>query len=257
MNIKSIAKKIAKGFGIFLLILIVLFAIIYFMYNKPLPEGEEGPQAQALVEKIKEAINQEAWDTTRYVEWTFRETNHYVWDKERHLVRAKWEAYEVFFNPSTGNAIIYKNGKRQAYDQSIIDKARFNFTNDAFWLNAPAQLDRENILHEVVILENGEEALLITYQTGGVTPGDSYLWILDENGLPKAWQMWVNILPIGGLEVSWEDWTTLSTGAKVATMHHAGPLGVPITNLKAYQDGNKRWKEDIFKELVEEGQADN
>ncbi|MEZ4952350.1 MAG: hypothetical protein R2825_02080 [Saprospiraceae bacterium] len=35
------------------------------------------------------------------------------------------------------------------------------------------------------------------YKTGGVTPSDSYVWLLDENGQPTAWKMWVSITSIG------------------------------------------------------------
>jgi hypothetical protein len=242
-----IFKKIMKGVGILLVVLLCLGFSLYLIYNKPLPQGEKGEEALALVRKIQTAINQNAWDKTRYIEWTFRGANHYVWDKKRHLVRVKWDDYEVFLNPSTLKGQIYKNNEPEEYDTEIMDKANFNFTNDAFWLNAPSQLKRDGMEYRTVVMDDGSKALLVTYMTGGVTPGDSYLWILDEDGLPKAWQMWVNIIPIGGLEVSWADWTTLSTGAKIATTHDAGFLSIPISNVKSYQT----WQEgglgkDIF-----------
>ncbi len=74
---------------------------------------------------------------------------------------------------------------------------------------------------------------MVSYTSGGVTPGDSYLWILDENGLPESWKMWVKIIPVGGMEFTWEKWTELSTGAKVATYHHHKLLDLDISNLKA------------------------
>ena len=80
--------------------------------------------------------------------------------------------------------------------------------------------------------EEGTKSLMVHYGSGGVTPGDSYLWNLDESGLPTSYKMWVSIIPVGGMEFSWENWTTLETGAKIATLHHHKYLDIPITDLK-------------------------
>ena len=96
----------------------------------------------------------------------------------------------------------------------------------------------------LVDLEDGSKGLLIHYSSGGVTPGDSYLWILDENGRPVKWKMWVGILPIGGLEASWGEWKTMPTGWQVATQHEIGSYTLIISDLKA---GNS-WESIGFKE---------
>ena len=237
-------KKLIKGLGILILVLLLLFVGIYLMYNQPLPKGETGAKATALAQKMQQAINQTAWDSTRYVEWTFIGSHHFVWDKERHLVQVKWGDYRVLLNPNKIEGIAYENGQK-IDDPSIIKKANSLFINDAFWLNAPAQMaGNRDVKLEAVDLEGNKEGLLITYPSRGDTPGDAYLWILDENGLPTAWQMWVKVVPIGGLEFSWEEWTTLATGAKIATKHQS-LLNIPITNLKSYQVAAK----DIFSEM--------
>ena len=55
--------------------------------------------------------------------------------------------------------------------------------------------------------------------------------------MPTSYKMWVSIPVIpGGLAFTWDDWTTLPTGAKIATNHASKVLGIDITNLKAATD---------------------
>ena len=91
--------------------------------------------------------------------------------------------------------------------------------------------------------------MLITYTSGGNTPGDSYLWIVDENGLPTAVKMWVSIIPIKGVEFSWKEWQTLETGAKTAGLHQLSFLKLRLTDVKAASSVAEFSEEDPFSEL--------
>ena len=84
----------------------------------------------------------------------------------------------------------------------------------------------------MVISEDGKDALLVTYTKGGTTPGDSYLWHFDENGKPKSYQMWVDILPIDGLEASWDNWITTESGAILPTTHKLLVLDLDMGDVK-------------------------
>ena len=108
--------------------------------------------------------------------------------------------------------------------------ARNYFYNDSFWLIAPFKVRDPGTIREYVNFD-GKDALLVTYTSGGATPGDSYLWILDENNRPLSWKMWVSIIPFGGMETSWESWEKFHD-AWISTLHK-GPVDIKIENLSA------------------------
>jgi hypothetical protein len=82
--------------------------------------------------------------------------------------------------------------------------------------------------------ENGSTRLLVTYTTGGDTPGDSYLWELNEKGLPVSFRMWVQIVPLNGFEASWEGWHTTESGALLPQSHKVGPFTLDLGTVRAW-----------------------
>ena len=75
---------------------------------------------------------------------------------------------------------------------------------------------------------------MVTYTRGGSTPGDSYLWKLQPNGFPESFKMWVQIIPIGGLEATWDDWQLVESGAFLPKSHQLGPLTIDMGAVKGY-----------------------
>ncbi len=223
--------------GIIGVILLGLFIFVK-VSSQSMPEGTTGAEADALANKVLAAIDKPAWDTTGVVQWTFPGGHDFLWDRTRNLVKVNWEGHEVLLNPDEISGKAWKAGKEITGDEGdkLVKEAWGYFCNDSFWLNAPAKVFDPGTERRIATLEDGRKALLITYASGGVTPGDSYLWILDENGLPTSYKMWVSIIPIGGMEFTWEDYTTLPTGAKIAKTHKSKFLGIDITNLKAAND---------------------
>ena len=118
----------------------------------------------------------------------------------------------------------------------LVHQALDYYNNDSFWLVAPYKVFDDGVERRLVELENGKEGLLVTYKTGGSTPGDSYLWEFDDQGKPKSFKMWTSILPIDGLEASWSDWTTTESGAQLPTFHKLLFIGLEIDHIK----GEKR-----------------
>lgn len=225
-------KRFFKRFFIAVAIfLIVLIGVGYFMHE-PLPEGKVGLEAERLTDKVEKAINKSAWDSTVAVSWTFAGTHSYVWDKKRDLVQLIWKDNKVIFNTRTLKGVAYENEIKLFGDQEekMIQKGWENFANDSFWLIAPFKLRDTGTERSIVVLD-GDTCLKVTYTSGGVTPGDSYVWLLEEDGTPKAWKLWVKIIPVGGIEYGWNEWITTTTGARISTLHK-GLYDIHMTNIR-------------------------
>jgi len=207
------------------------------MISEKLPEGTEGAEAEALTDKMFAAVDKAGWDTTRLVTWDFMGIHSYLWDKETTDLRVTWGSTEVLMNLKEYDGIVTKKGEvlEGEAKRKAIDKAFNFFCNDMFWLNAPVKARDEGTTRKVVDLEDGKKGLLVSYSSGGVTPGDSYLWELDENGLPSSYKMWTKILPVKGLYTTWEEWKTLDTGAKIASKHGNKVFNMEIKNIKSAQ----------------------
>ncbi|MFS4491777.1 hypothetical protein [Maribacter sp. 2308TA10-17] len=235
---KKFLKILLKIIGALLLIGVIGFGILYAIYNEPIPEGKSGSAADALAKKMLKAVNHEAYKNTRYLEWSFAGGAHkYKWDKENGKVEVIWDNYKVNLNLNdTSSSLVNKNGAIVTAKESrdIINTAWDYFNNDSFWLVAPFKVMDKGTERSIVTLEDGSEALLIKYAVGGTTPGDAYLWKLLPNGFPESYQMWVKIIPIGGIEASWDDWQIMETGLALPASHKMGPITLYMGDLRAY-----------------------
>ncbi len=205
------------------LLVLGLLAIVVVAYSvdEPRPEGLPGPEADALARSMEAAVNKEAWDRTGAVRWSFFDRHHYVWDRDRGLVELRWGESRALFRAADQTGRVWKAGVEQTGEdaEEALRTAHAYWINDSFWLNPVVKLFDPGVERGLVELGDDGHGLLVSYSSGGVTPGDAYLWIPGPDGLPKAWRMWVQIIPIGGIETTWEGWTELDTGAKIATQH--------------------------------------
>lgn len=231
-------KKILKVFGGLLLVGLFTFGILYIIYNEPLPKGETGPTADALAHKMLRALNHEAYQNTRYLEWSFPNGPHdYKWDKIRNRVEVTWDGHTIDLNLNdiARSEVNHENGELTAKEaRELYHTAWDYFNNDSFWLVAPFKVFDTGTQRSIVILEDGSEALLVTYTQGGSTPGDSYLWQLNANGFPESFRMWVKIIPIGGLKATWDDWRVTTSGTFLPTTHEIGPFTLSMGDVRAY-----------------------
>jgi hypothetical protein len=229
--------KIATGIFIFITLpSLLLFGFLYFKYNEDIPIGIQGVKADALAYKMLDALDYQAYKSTNHLEWTFKKRHHYIWDITNNTCEVYWKDYKVTLNLNdTSKSKVYIHNFKNESDltKELIDKALSYFNNDSFWLVAPYKVFDKGVERRLVKTEDNKDALLVTYTSGGSTPGDSYLWLLDDNGKPNAFKMWTSILPIDGLEASWSDWTTTGSGAQLPTFHKLMVLGLEIDRIKA------------------------
>lgn len=214
-------KKILKFLLFLFLGLVGVLIIIYLYMDESKPVGTKGLQAEQLTDEMLQAINKPAFDSLQYITFTFAETNSYEWDRVKEEVVVKWEG-------NTVKVPLYQG--MDTYDELQVD-AYQRFVNDSFWLTAPFKARDNGVLRSVVDTEQGR-GLLLEYTSGGLTPGDAYLWIIDEKGFPIAWKLWTSNVPLGGLEFSWEGWTQQSH-TWFSTSHKSKYFEIPITNLTA------------------------
>jgi hypothetical protein len=228
--------KITIGVIIFLTLPSLLYlGYLFLKYDEELPHGIEGESAEVLAVNMLDALNYSAYQKTSYIEWTFRNKHHYKWEKAKNVCTVYWKEYKVILNfDDLDNSRVYVHNFTVSNERraEILEAAISYFYNDSFWLVAPYKIYDTGAERRLVSLDNGGEALLVTHTLGGETPGDSYLWIMDESGKPVAFKMWASILPFKGLEVSWDDWITTESGAQLPASHKYLFFGLDMGNVK-------------------------
>lgn len=245
--------KVLKWGAIVLGAILLIASAAVFIMSETEPKGTNPNQADELADLMMASVNKPAWDTTLAVQWTFMGRHDYVWDRGRDYVQVKWDDFRVLLRTKDQTGVAYKGDERlEGSDlNDALEKAWSNFCNDSFWLNAVVKAKDPGTIRSIVTTEDGRQGLKVAYTSGGVTPGDSYVWILDEDHRPTSYKMWVKILPIGGMEVSWENWTQLPTGAWIAQNHKTGKMDVTITNLEAASQLDQlEGQTQIFDELA-------
>jgi hypothetical protein len=145
------------------------------------------------------------------------------------LLLTRYDQYALFLDLRSGKGLAMRKGKRlrQPKEADLLEKGYAWFINDSFWLNPFCTFTRPEVQRALVRQEDGREALLVTWRSGGVTPGDSYLVHFGPDGLPSRWNMWVQIIPFGGVPASWEGWQR-QQGVAFSSHHRLGPMDLKL-----------------------------
>lgn len=222
-----------KWIGIILVLLVVGVVACTKIISKDLPQGTAGTEADALAQDMLNAINVSAWEQIRYLRWTFfGGTHHYHWDKQENIAIIEWKKNKVVMDLDAYDGLAYKDGKLVEGEdkQKLISKAWGFWCNDSFWFCAPFKVFDPGVKRYVVEQE-GKKGLKVSYESGGVTPGDSYIFWLDANNRPESWQMWTSVLPVQGISNTWEEWVELPGGAMISTSHGGLGLAAKLSNV--------------------------
>lgn len=223
--------KIIVGIVIFLTLPSLLFlGYLYYNNHTPLPQGTESKAADQMATKMLMALNYEAFVGTDYIEWTFKNRRHYKWFKNKKKCEVYWESYKVrlhFDAPETHKAFVHGFTIDGELGKELVGKAEAYFKNDVFWLTGPFQVFEKGVKRAVAVTEHRDKGLLVTYNDG-----KSYLWQLDETGLPLRCNMWDAQTPINGLQATWEQWKVTETGIKLPQFHKILFFGSEITDIK-------------------------
>jgi len=228
-------RRWLKWLGLSVLAVVLLVVAAVVVANEPRPVGMAGAEADALARRIEQTIDLAAWQRTGAVRFAFGGRNEHLWDRERRLHRVRWDDVEVLRAFDTGRGVATRGGQPVHGEQlaELLDAAYAHWANDSFWLNPLAKMFDEGVSRALVKLDDGTQGLLISYSSGGVTPGDAYLWVLGDDGLPAYWKMWVSILPVGGAKSTWEAWEKLPTGARVSTLHRTFGTTLKVSPVEA------------------------
>ena len=228
-------------------------AVVVTSACQSLPAGKGGGEADTLAHGIEKFVDKDAWDQkTGAVSWTFRDKRSWTWDKQRGFVVMKSGDLDVALDLWDHGGFAHKAGVELAgpeKDKALAD-AWQGFCNDMFWLNPLVKLFDAGTTRELVDVD-GKKGLKVSYASGGVTPGDTYVWIVDGDK-PVAVRMWVSVLPIKGLEFTWDHWVTLPSGAKLATEHKSAGMdhAVFVADVKAGASASDLGVDALFAPLV-------
>jgi hypothetical protein len=196
------------------------------------PEAAPSAEADALARSLAAAVDADAWARTGAVRFVFRGKNAWLWDRAKGRARLRAGDREILFRTHDRTGVAFEDGRPlsgEALDDALAGAWKA-FCNDTFWLNPLVKLFDDGTQRALVPTEAGL-ALLVTYGSGGVTPGDAYLWHVGPDDRPTAWQMWVQILPVGGVRMTWEGWQTLESGAVVSTLHKGAIADLALTEV--------------------------
>ena len=225
------------------------FIVLIVADCSSLPVGQPGEAAEKLAQKMIKAADYDKWQNTAAVTFLFRGDDRVFWDKKRKLIEVQFKNKTVQFSELSGKSICLE-GERRLLDEcgELTQAAVKRFYNHTFWLNPVFHIQSPGA--ERALVEN--EKLLVSFKSGGSTPGDSYLFTADEEGKVADMRMWVSILTIKGMRAVFSDYRTTETGVRIAYHHKlSGIVSVDLSEVKMFAQYPESGTADRFQGLLE------
>lgn len=175
--------------------------VLAFLWPPPTAVAADGdPAAIAKAERLLEALGgRQAFEGTRFLRFNFFGFRTHHWDRHTGRYRLEGrnragEAYVVLFDTDSKDGRAWKDGAEIAGEAKaeMLKMAYGAFINDTYWLLMPYKLLNPG----VTLRDAGQETIdgttydvvKLTFDSVGLTPGDSYWAYLDpQSGLMERW----------------------------------------------------------------------
>jgi len=124
-----------------------------------------------------------AWDPSRNLSYVRFENKGEVLEVYQHLHQPQLK------DASKGRAgVVFADGKQlpQTDIGNVVDEAYAMWINDTYWLVAPYKVFDAGVQRAYV-----DGKLRLSFDSVGLTPGDVYLFAVDDDGRPKMWSFFL------------------------------------------------------------------
>lgn len=159
--------------------------------------ADADPHARELAEAVVANLGGwNAWERTRYLQWSFFGGRRHVWDKRTGDWRLDDAGNVVLMNVNTREGRVFESGT-EVFDpvrkRELLDQAYGKWINDAYWMFLPWKLLDPGVKLRhlgAAALADGAPAqvLELTFGQVGLTPKNRYLvYVGDESGLIEQW----------------------------------------------------------------------
>ena len=184
-------RRLLRALAILGITVVAGGCITWAIMNKPRPRGVPGQEAERIAEEMRLAVNASAWKETGAVRFTFR-GHHHLWDRRRNYDRVESGERTVLLRIRDRTGRAWENGAEvdAVRAAGLVRDAYEKWVNDSFWLNPVVKIFDRGVTRSIVRDDRNGTRLLIEFTSGGLTPGDAYLWTPGANGAPPtAWRM--------------------------------------------------------------------